>query len=225
MSFCHGSFSLDTKTPFTHTFRALADIEDAKGLTGKLNIELRELTSLRALVLQNGAITGVIPDIFNSVPFLEVLDLDFNFIGGEIPETVYDLPGLIELDLNHNRLRGQISTRIGQLRNLQFLQVHNNQMTGIIPREIGNLQFLGKPHTSSDISTMCVVMSQFISRTIELYVSVPEFATFHRNFFEGSVPNAICALPNLEEITSDCFDTTGRESPPFVACQCCTGCF
>ena len=194
---------------------------DANGLTGTLNPELRQLSFLKKLRLQNGAITGIIPDIFDGVPFLEILDLDFNFIGGELPTSVFNLQDLKQLDLNHNRLQGSISTRIGQLRNLDFISVHNNQMTGTIPREIGNLQLIGTLLGSRTVSERNI----WPSSLIPFFRSFPEFATFHRNFFEGTMPVAICALPVVTDLTSDCLSTQGRGSPPFVDCDCCTQCF
>jgi hypothetical protein len=52
-----------------------------------------------------------------------------------------------------------------------------------------------------------------------------EDATFHRNFFEGTMPDSLCALPLIDDLTSDCFQVAGRESPPFVSCDCCSQCF
>ena len=55
---------------------------------------------------------------------------------------------------------------------------------------------------------------------------VTDFATFHRNFFEGTMPAAVCAL-SMDDLTSDCLITEGRDSPPYVECDanCCTQCF
>ena len=116
---------------------------DSNGLTGTLIVELQELQSLRQLKLQNGAIFGTIPDIFDSMTELEILDLDFNFIGGELPRSIYQLRNLVQLDLNHNRLQGTISRNIGQLEQLKLLSLDNNRMSGQIPDEIGTLLLLG----------------------------------------------------------------------------------
>jgi Leucine-rich repeat (LRR) protein len=191
-------------------------------MTGGLNSELRTLASLRILELEDGAMTGTIPDIFGDLPALEKLDLNFNLIGGSIPESIFALPNLKQLDLNNNRLEGSISTKIGQLTSLSFFQVHSNRMSGAIPAEFGILALLGtsfRPNLKT--SLICLL-------TIVLLPCLSTFtgnATFHRNNFHGSMPQLICALSDLEVLTADCFDLPSRGSPPYVECDCCTQCF
>jgi Leucine-rich repeat (LRR) protein len=191
-------------------------------MTGGLNSELSTLTNLRILELEDGAMTGTIPDIFGDLPALETLDLNFNLIGGTIPETIYALPNLKQLDLNNNRLEGTISAKIGELSNLNFFQVHSNRMSGTIPTELGNLGILGKLLQRSEATSFIRFTHNITPFSILL---VTGNATFHRNNFQGSMPELVCALANLEELTADCFDLPGRGSPPYVACDCCTQCF
>jgi hypothetical protein len=57
-------------------------ISERNGLSGTLVSELKELSSLQFLVLEDGVISGSIPSEIGLNAMLEVIDLNFNFIGG-----------------------------------------------------------------------------------------------------------------------------------------------
>ncbi len=110
-----------------------------------------------------------IPDIFEELPLLQVLDLSENvrvtndLIYGQIPSSIFDLQFLEVLDLSRlDELEGEIDitnlsnlkildlngcdnltfafgSEIGNLTELSFLDLTAVQVTGQIPPEIGNL--------------------------------------------------------------------------------------
>ena len=57
---------------------------DRNGLSGTLVSELKVLSSLQYLVLEDGVISGSIPSEIGLNSMLQVIDLNFNFIGGKI---------------------------------------------------------------------------------------------------------------------------------------------
>lgn len=112
-------------------------------LTGSINTELRGLSELRVLELEDGTIGGQIPDIFANLSNLEELSLSFQFLTGEIPTSIYSLSNLAVLKLDTNNLDSEISTSIAFLSNLRILHLQTNQIRGTIPDEVGQLLLLG----------------------------------------------------------------------------------
>jgi len=179
------------------------DIEE-NGLAGTLPSELRGLSKLRFLLLENGTMEGSIPSEIAELQFLEKIDLNYNELQGEIPTELYSLTTLNDLDLNDNQLTGTISTLIGQLTNLSLLSVEYNKMQGSIPVELGQLDLL---------TVATFDHNQFSG-------SMPEKVCQNRNINGG----------NLVVLSVDCLGGPGRESPPYVQCapyeekECCSQC-
>lgn len=204
---------------------------ERNGLSGTLASELKELTDLQFLLLEDGVISGEIPSEIGSLSTLEVIDMNFNFLGGSIPGTIYNLSNLRQFDMNDNALTGTIGTQIGQLTKLEFLQLHQNMFIGTIPSEIGQLGKLGKHEAVKDTTSVhfYFVFADVLHPSITYFF--PGVATFHNNRLQGSMPETICALRAatvLEELTTDCGAASqAAGSPPFVACNltCCTKCF
>eukprot|EP00957_Ditylum_brightwellii_P151543 11541128-Ditylum_brightwellii.AAC.1 len=115
---------------------------ETDGLSGTLPLELRNLTELRYLIVEEGNTGGTIPPEYGDLLGLIVLDLNFNQLTGSIPESIYGLTTLYQLDLNDNFLNGTISTSLGNLQLLQFLQFEANELTGTIPDSIDSLHYL-----------------------------------------------------------------------------------
>jgi len=112
------------------------------GLGGTLPFELRNLTELRYLIVEEGTTSSTIPSEYGTFSTLHIVDLNFNQLTGTIPIEIYNLPLLFQLDLNDNLLTGTIATEIGAVPFLQFLQLEVNRFSGTIPTEMGNNSFL-----------------------------------------------------------------------------------
>lgn len=122
----------------------LTILSETNGLSGTIASEIRALSGLRFLLLEDGVMSGTIPGELGQITSLEILDLNFNLLGGSIPEEIYGLSNLRQLDLNDNLLEGTISANIGQMQALTFLQLQNNRITGTVPSTLGMISSLGK---------------------------------------------------------------------------------
>lgn len=83
--------------------------------------------------------SGSIPEEIRYLTNLQALGLDNASIGGTIPDWMLrELPKLEFLDLSHNELTGSLN-QLGSLQHLQTLLLHDNRLTGTLPESIGSL--------------------------------------------------------------------------------------
>ena len=133
-----------TKLTHLHLYGTKSKDPQGVGLTGRIP-DLRNLTSLEQLLIDNNSLTGGIPTWLGNLTSLTRLDLDRNQLTGGIPPALGSLTSLTHLDLSDNDLEGEIPDLSG-LTALQYLLLHNNALTGEIPTWLGglteNLQYL-----------------------------------------------------------------------------------
>ena len=111
-------------------------------LTGRIPLELGNLSNLNHLNLWGNQLSGEIPAELGDLSSLGVVSLSVNQLSGEIPSWLGRLANLRRLDLRWNELSGEIPTELGRLTNLTHLYLRNNQLGGEIPTELGNLSSL-----------------------------------------------------------------------------------
>jgi len=111
--------------------------------SGNIPSEIAKLSDLRYLAMEDGTISGTIPDL-GDLTNLRFLDLDAQNLEGTIPESTYTLSTLETLDLNENSLTGEISPLIGDLTKLTFLQLDINSFIGSLPDVFQDFNLLGK---------------------------------------------------------------------------------
>ncbi|KAI3769365.1 hypothetical protein L6452_00466 [Arctium lappa] len=111
-----------------------------KGLnmTGVLPEEFVDLTFLQEIDLTHNYINGTIPSRFGQLP-LRILTLMGNRITGSIPREIGDISTLEELVLEDNLLGGPLHPNLGRLTRLRRFFLSGNNFTGIIPVSFGNL--------------------------------------------------------------------------------------
>ncbi|KAF8376938.1 hypothetical protein HHK36_030309 [Tetracentron sinense] len=109
-------------------------------LCGHIPPELGKLTDLFDLNVANNNLEGCIPDNLSSCTNLNSLDISNNRITGSIPSSLGDLEHLLKLNLRKNRLFGYIPAEFGNLRSLMEIDISNNGLSGPIPQELGQLQ-------------------------------------------------------------------------------------
>jgi hypothetical protein len=175
------------------------------------------------LSLEDGVIGGSLPTAIGALSNLEVLDMNFNLLEGPLPTQLYSLTRLTQIDLNDNLLTGPIGTGIGSLADLTFFQVQTNQLTGTLPSELQQLLALGAL-VSLSRGTFACTACQFVSLAPPCLGFCP-FPTGVANFEENSFAGSMPAGGQLTSLTADCLEVSGRPSPPYVACECCTQCF
>ncbi|KAJ0516924.1 putative non-specific serine/threonine protein kinase [Helianthus annuus] len=101
---------------------------------------IKDLKSLRVLVLRNNRISGTIPTDIGEYQNLTQLDLSFNNLSGEIPRDLFNLSRLSFLFLGNNSLYGTLpAVKSATLRNLDFSY---NELSGTLPSWVNepNLQ-------------------------------------------------------------------------------------
>jgi hypothetical protein len=215
-----------TRYQYSNTTRLLS--LETNGLSGTIASELQALSNLRYLMLEDGVMSGSIPKELGQLSSLEVLDLNFNLLVGSIPDAIYKLKKLRQLDLNDNLLDGKISSSIGQLQSLTSLQLQNNRLTGTVPSSLGTISSLGKCTVVPAASIHIFTKNYAVDLTL-LYLSLhyKGNVTLEENSLQGTMPQSVCQLKSksLTTLTSDCLKLSGRSSPPFIECACCTRCF
>ncbi|KAF7826903.1 receptor-like protein kinase BRI1-like 3 [Senna tora] len=89
--------------------------------------------SMIYLDLSYNSLSGIIPESFGAMAFLQVLNLGHNGLTGNIPDSFGGLKDIGVLDLSHNNLQGLIPGSLGMLSFLSDFDVSNNNLTGSIP--------------------------------------------------------------------------------------------
>ncbi|KAL4272146.1 hypothetical protein GQ457_13G028960 [Hibiscus cannabinus] len=77
-------------------------------LTGKIPLELGNLSEIHSLNLSHNNLIGVIPSSFSKLKQLESLDLSYNNLSGEIPNQLVEMNSLEVFSVAHNNLSGSI---------------------------------------------------------------------------------------------------------------------
>ncbi|MFS7984999.1 putative protein kinase RLK-Pelle-DLSV family [Helianthus anomalus] len=124
------------------SFSRLTSLQDLRisGLSNGTLDFIKDLKSLRVLVLRNNRISGTIPTDIGEYQNLTQLDLSFNNLSGEIPRDLFNLSQLSFLFLGNNSLYGTLpAVKSATLRNLDFSY---NELSGTLPSWVNeqNLQ-------------------------------------------------------------------------------------
>ncbi|WCJ42109.1 receptor like protein 1 [Euphorbia peplus] len=83
-------------------------------LSGKIPIEIGNLTKLQALNLSHNSLIGPIPESFSNLTQIESLDLSYNNLDGKIPSRLLGLNFLSHFSVAHNNLSGRTPERVAQ---------------------------------------------------------------------------------------------------------------
>ncbi|KAI3716214.1 hypothetical protein L6452_23395 [Arctium lappa] len=161
-------------------------------LTGVLPEEFANLTFLQEIDLSRNYINGTIPARFGQLP-LTILSLLGNRLSGSIPREIGDISTLEELVLEDNLLEGQLPQNLGRLTRLRRILLSANNFTGTIPESFGNLTNL--EDFRIDGSSLSGTIPSFIGNWTRL-VRLDMQGTS----MEGPIPSTISLLTNLTEL-------------------------
>ncbi|KVH93122.1 Leucine-rich repeat-containing protein [Cynara cardunculus var. scolymus] len=145
----------------------IGQVPQLKGLnlTGVLPEEFANLTFLQEIDLSRNYINGTIPARFGQLP-LTILSLLGNRLSGSIPREIGDISTLEDLVLEDNLLEGPLPQNLGRLTRLRRLLLSANNFTGTIPESFGNLTNL--EDFRIDGSTLSGRIPSFIGNWIRL---------------------------------------------------------
>ncbi|XP_024979201.1 probable LRR receptor-like serine/threonine-protein kinase At1g53430 [Cynara cardunculus var. scolymus] len=161
-------------------------------LTGVLPEEFANLTFLQEIDLSRNYINGTIPARFGQLP-LTILSLLGNRLSGSIPREIGDISTLEDLVLEDNLLEGPLPQNLGRLTRLRRLLLSANNFTGTIPESFGNLTNL--EDFRIDGSTLSGRIPSFIGNWIRL-----GRLDMQGTSMEGPIPSTISLLTNLTEL-------------------------
>jgi Leucine-rich repeat (LRR) protein len=195
----------------------------ANHLTGKFPQALLNVSTLIGLSLPLNGLSGEVPpNLFTSMPNLQILYLGVNFFLGHIPSSFANASSLNTIDLGVNNFTGLVPTTIGKLTELSWLNLASNQLQAHSREEweflytLGNctkLQMLSLNlnHLSGHVPSS---LSNFSNQLQELYLGGNQLSgdfpsgienlcnlivvTLEENHFTGVVPEWIGTLKRLQ---------------------------
>ncbi|KAF9587455.1 hypothetical protein IFM89_002636 [Coptis chinensis] len=201
------------------------DIEDPAFNPGiKCNCGLTNgtchITQLRVYALN---VRGVIPEELRSLTFLTFLKLDQNFLTGPLPAFLGNLSALQTLSVGINALSGTIPRQLGGLRNFKFstqyfMAFGSNNFSGSLPPELGSLVNLEQIYMDSagvsgpipttfvnlvNMQTMWASDNAFTGRIPDFIGNWTDLTSlrFQGNSFQGPIPSSYSNLTSLTDLT------------------------
>jgi hypothetical protein len=168
--------------------------------------------SVRAIILTENNLAGIIPPEIAGLTELDQLWLHINELSGPIPLEIGQLKKLTELILFANRLEGPIPRQLAQIAGLKQLWLDANNLTGTIPAELGQL---------SELEDLLLSFN-------ELEGSIPQQLTqitglrvlaLNLNHLTGVIPEGLGELEELEFLVLDSNKLVGEVPSSFLELQ------
>ncbi|XP_049405482.1 probably inactive leucine-rich repeat receptor-like protein kinase At5g06940 isoform X2 [Solanum stenotomum] len=136
--------------------------------------DIAKLTKLQMLFLQSSGFYGeIVPNLFQGLKSLIILDLSNNNITATLPKVGFSLPNLVSFDVSRNKLSGPFPNCICEAKGLVHLGLHTNFFNGSIP---------------NDSINKCMNLERF---------------QVHDNLFSGDFPSWLWSLPRIKLITAE----------------------
>ncbi|KAK1425407.1 hypothetical protein QVD17_20759 [Tagetes erecta] len=180
--------------------------------------------SLKALIIANCGLTGVIPLWLRGLTRLQLLDLSWNRLTGSVPSYLGELKSLFYLDLSNNSLSGEIPKDLTRLQSLCFENVTLEEGSPYFP-------FFKRPNTS--IRGLRLQYNHIVSfpPSIDLSYNMlngsiwPEFGMLKRlhvldlkhNSLSGEIPSELSGMTSIETLDLSYNNLSGRIPPSLVS--------
>lgn len=177
------------------------------GMFGEIPPGIAELSSLKALELQDGQLVGGIPPQLGNLSKLEELRLDRTLLYAEIPPELGRLSNLRVLSLSLNGLTGSIPPDLGNLAKLEELSLDVNELSGKIPPELARLSNLKVLSLNASFYLSGGIPPDLgkLTRLEELSISFSQLG--------GYVPSELGDLANLRVLQLELNGLSGRIPP------------
>ncbi|KZV58765.1 Leucine-rich repeat protein kinase family protein [Dorcoceras hygrometricum] len=113
---------------------ALSVLEELDLSSNSLGPKFPSLGSnLVSVLIGNNSLESEIPQDFNKMNRLQVLDLSSNSIIGSIPSFLFSMPSIQYITLAKNQLSGTLAADVSCNINLKYVDISNNLLTGKLP--------------------------------------------------------------------------------------------
>ncbi|KAL2335438.1 hypothetical protein Fmac_016651 [Flemingia macrophylla] len=153
---------------------------------------------LRGVYLSFNQLSGAIPlEIGENCWKLEHLDLSGNSMVEKIPASLGNCGRLRTLLLYSNLLEEGIPVEVGKLKSLEVMDVSRNTLSGFVPKELGNCSELAVLVLSNLFDPRGDVVGRLGGVNDE------------SNYFEGTIPVELLALPKLRILWSPMVNLEG----------------
>ncbi|XP_042392659.1 protein STRUBBELIG-RECEPTOR FAMILY 7-like [Zingiber officinale] len=175
------------------------------GLSGTLGYNMNQMASLEELDMnQNNLGNGnLIP--YNLPPNLLRLDLSNNQFGGSIPYSVSHMAKLELLNLAHNQLSGRLDDIFQGLSKLTTMDLSYNSLNGTLPQSFRSL---------TSLTNLYLENNQFTGTINVLANLTLQSLNVANNHFNGSIPNRLKGINNLQTDNNDWSSGTDSSSQP-----------
>ncbi|KAK1257013.1 putative inactive leucine-rich repeat receptor-like protein kinase [Acorus gramineus] len=180
------------------------------GIWGPLPDKIHRLYSLQVLDLSSNFFYGSIPPKIAAMTMLSTLNLDGNYFNDTVPDWFDTLSNLTIVSMKSNRLKGTLPPSIGRVKSLSELALSSNSISGSLPdlSELASLKTLDLRDNNLDsgLPVLPKVIANILLNKNSLSGDIPNqlgelYALQHVdlsfNFFRGTPPEAIFALPNV----------------------------
>ncbi|XP_022155053.1 LRR receptor-like serine/threonine-protein kinase RPK2 [Momordica charantia] len=204
-------------------------------ITGGIPSSLSDCASLEILNLAGNQLNGTIPEF---VGRLRGVYLSFNFFTGSITSELGNSCGKLEhLDLSGNFLVRGIPSNLGNCIQLRTLLLYSNMLEEAIPAEIGKLQKLEvldlsrnslsgpiPPELGNCLQLSVLVLSNLFDPIPKINYTdedspTEELSNDSYNYFAGSIPEAITALPKLRILWAPSANLNGQFPSKWGKCE------
>ncbi|KAJ9165953.1 hypothetical protein P3X46_020763 [Hevea brasiliensis] len=188
-------------------------------LSGRLPLEMAELTSLRIFNISNNAFVGNFPgEITLGMTQLEILDMYNNNFSGPLPLDLVHLKNLKHLHLGGNYFSGSIPESYSEIQSLEYLGLNGNGLSGKVPSSLAKLKNLrnlyvgyfstyegGIPPDFGSLSSLEVLDMAFCNLTGEIPPSLGKLKRLHSLFLQmnnlsGFIPPELSSLISLKSL-------------------------
>ncbi|XP_050382265.1 receptor-like protein EIX2 [Argentina anserina] len=105
-------------------------------LTGSIPLSIGNLSHLTTLVISDNHFSGVVPDVWNSLSEVYIVDMSNNSLSGAVPRSIGSLSTLRFLILSNNKFSGKLPS-LENCTGLKSLDLGDNEFSGHVPAWIG----------------------------------------------------------------------------------------
>ncbi|XP_031126225.1 probably inactive leucine-rich repeat receptor-like protein kinase At5g06940 [Ipomoea triloba] len=174
------------------------DLSQNSLLVSEIPGDIGKLSKLEKLILGSSGFYGeIVPNFFQGLKSLAILDLSQNNLTGKIPEIGLSLPNLVSFDVSQNRLSGPFPVGVCNGKGLQNLALHENFLNGSIPNDSIN--------ECIKLERFQVQNNRFTENFPSWLWSLPKIKIIRaeNNRFSGVIPESISKAAELEQVEID----------------------